>query len=142
MNVTREVVLDLLPVYLAGEASADTRALVEEYLKSDEDLARYVRSRPPELTTSPTVSRLPPEAELVTLRRTRRVLALQRWLFALAILFTTVSLATRISFDDGGHLTRVRLLFLDEPRLLLPLALGLILWIAYFTLRRRLRAAL
>jgi len=35
MNVTREVILDLLPVYLAGEASPDTRALIEEFVEQD-----------------------------------------------------------------------------------------------------------
>lgn len=43
MNVTREVILDLLPVYLAGEASPATRTLVEEYLKQDAELAQRIR---------------------------------------------------------------------------------------------------
>ena len=43
MNVTREVILDLLPLYLAGEASTQTRALVDEYLAQDPDLARLAR---------------------------------------------------------------------------------------------------
>jgi anti-sigma factor RsiW len=38
-EVTRDVVLDLLPLYLAGEVSADTRTLVETYLESDPELA-------------------------------------------------------------------------------------------------------
>ena len=42
MNVTREVILDLLPVYLAGEASPATRALVEEYMEQDQELAQRV----------------------------------------------------------------------------------------------------
>ena len=45
MNVTREVILDLLPLYLAGEASPATRALVEEYLKQDSELAQRVREQ-------------------------------------------------------------------------------------------------
>ena len=43
MNVTREVILDLLPVYLSGEASPATRTLVEEYLKQDAELAQRIR---------------------------------------------------------------------------------------------------
>ncbi|MGD2146149.1 MAG: zf-HC2 domain-containing protein [Anaerolineae bacterium] len=38
-QIERNVILDLLPLYLAGEASPDTRALVEEYLASDPELA-------------------------------------------------------------------------------------------------------
>ena len=40
MKVTRDVILDLLPLYLAGEASADTRILVEKYLETDPKLAQ------------------------------------------------------------------------------------------------------
>jgi anti-sigma factor RsiW len=39
MKITRDVILDLLPLYLADEASAATRALVEEYLETDPELA-------------------------------------------------------------------------------------------------------
>jgi hypothetical protein len=40
MTVTREVIYDLLPGYFANEASADTRALVEEYFETDPEFAR------------------------------------------------------------------------------------------------------
>jgi hypothetical protein len=40
MEITRNVILDLLPMYLANEVSEDTRALVEKYLESDPELAR------------------------------------------------------------------------------------------------------
>ena len=39
MEITRNVILDLLPLYLADEVSEDTRTLVDEYLKNDSDLA-------------------------------------------------------------------------------------------------------
>lgn len=39
MEVTRNVILDLLPLYVAGEVSQDTAALVESYLKTDPELA-------------------------------------------------------------------------------------------------------
>ena len=32
MKITRDVIYDLLPGYFAGEVSADTRALVDEFL--------------------------------------------------------------------------------------------------------------
>ena len=32
MNIAREVILDLLPAYLSGEASPATRTLVEEHM--------------------------------------------------------------------------------------------------------------
>jgi hypothetical protein len=39
MQITRNVILDLLPLYIADEVSEDTRILVDEYLKSDLELA-------------------------------------------------------------------------------------------------------
>jgi len=39
MEITRNVILDLLPLYLADEASADTKALVDRFLKDDPELA-------------------------------------------------------------------------------------------------------
>jgi hypothetical protein len=43
MNITRDVILDLLPLYVAKEASADTSALVEEYLRTDPELAEMAK---------------------------------------------------------------------------------------------------
>jgi anti-sigma factor RsiW len=43
MEITRNVILDLLPLYLADEVSADTRAIVEEYLETDPELAELAK---------------------------------------------------------------------------------------------------
>jgi hypothetical protein len=40
MKITRDVVSDLLPGYFAGEVSADTRALIGEFLSTDPEFAR------------------------------------------------------------------------------------------------------
>jgi len=42
-KITRNIIVDLLPLYLAGEASDDTRALVEEFLESDKELAKMAK---------------------------------------------------------------------------------------------------
>jgi anti-sigma factor RsiW len=42
-EVTKNVVLDLLPLYLAGEVSADSAALVKKYLETDPELAEMAR---------------------------------------------------------------------------------------------------
>jgi hypothetical protein len=39
MKITRNVILDLLPMYLADEVSSDTRTLIENYLETDPELA-------------------------------------------------------------------------------------------------------
>ena len=43
MEITRNVILDLLPLYVANEVSADTRALVEKYLETDKELANVAK---------------------------------------------------------------------------------------------------
>jgi len=43
MEITRNVILDLLPLYLAGEVSADTRAFIEKYLETDPELAKIAK---------------------------------------------------------------------------------------------------
>jgi hypothetical protein len=47
MEITRDVILDLLPLYLAGEGSPVTRALVEQYLETDSALARLAKQADP-----------------------------------------------------------------------------------------------
>ena len=43
MEITRNIILDLLPLFLAGEASPDTQALVEQYLETDLELAEMAK---------------------------------------------------------------------------------------------------
>lgn len=47
MKITRNVILDLLPLYLADEVSADTRDLVENYLGTDSELANVAKKLAP-----------------------------------------------------------------------------------------------
>ena len=43
MEITQNVILDLLPLYLAGEASEDTRKLVEDRMETDPEFADIVK---------------------------------------------------------------------------------------------------
>ncbi len=141
MNVTREVILDLIPLVIAGEASPATSALVEEYLKQDPELAERARLMRAEGLAPIAPADVPPDLELKSLRRTRRLLALQRWLFGLGIAFTATSFSMRMDFQHG-RITDFRF-FLGEYPLAygIMLGVGLVLLIAYFALRRRLRAS-
>ena len=42
-EVTKDVILDLLPLYIAGEVSEATAALVKKYLESDLELAETAK---------------------------------------------------------------------------------------------------
>lgn len=141
MNVTREVILDLLPVYLSGEASPATRTLVEEYMKQDTELAQRIRVQWSDSLAKAVPSALPPDLELRSLRRTRSLLGWQRWLFGLGIFFSAMSLSNEFSFE-GGHLKEFHFLLRDYPAEFGScVVLGLACWIAYFSIRRRLRTS-
>jgi anti-sigma factor RsiW len=139
--VTREVILDLLPVYLAGEASPATRALVEEYTQDDPELARQIRQQWAEGFDRVAPTDLPPDLELRSLRRTRKLLAWQRRLFAFAIGFFVLLLSNQSSWQ-GWHLKEFHFLIQDYP---VPfgicLALGVACWIGYLSIRHRLRTS-
>jgi anti-sigma factor RsiW len=141
MNVTREVILDLFPVYLSGEASPATRALVEEYLKQDPELAQRLRLQYADNFASAVPSIIPPELELRSLRRTRKLLRWQAWLLGFGIGFTLTALSFGFTIE-GGRFKEFRFLLLEYPAQLGAfLALGLLCWAAYFMIRRRLRTA-
>jgi len=139
VNVTREVILDLLPVYLSGEASPATRVLVEEYMEQDAELAQRIRVQWADNLAKIAPSALPPDLELRSLRRARATLGWQRWLFALGITFTALSLTSEISFE-GGRIKEFHLLMRDFPFQFGSFAvLAIACWIGYYTVRRRLR---
>ncbi len=82
MNVTRNVVTDLLPVYFSGEASDDTKLLVEDYFREDPDFERIARRAATPLATLHAVAPLPLDAERERrdLQRARDAVV-RRWLF-------------------------------------------------------------
>ncbi|MCK4539149.1 MAG: hypothetical protein KAV42_10175 [Candidatus Krumholzibacteria bacterium] len=43
MKITRDVILDLLPLFVSGEGSPDTRKLVEEYIETDPEMAELAK---------------------------------------------------------------------------------------------------
>ena len=44
MEISRNVILDLLPLYIADEASPETRQLIDQYLESDPELANVAQN--------------------------------------------------------------------------------------------------
>jgi anti-sigma factor RsiW len=74
MAVTREVILDLLPLYVSGEASPDTQLLVNEHLEQDAELARLAtqwKDRLPEPPPAP----VNPEAQAIAYQEAKRQIA-------------------------------------------------------------------
>lgn len=84
--IHRDVVIDLIPVYLSGEASEETRKLVEQAVKSDPELAKNL-DRERELLSLGAPPALPPDHEKRTLDRTKTAVRRRSVTFAGALLF-------------------------------------------------------
>ena len=132
MKITQDVIKDLLTVYLAGEATADTRALIEDWLRTDPDLARQVnQARHADL---PPVPPLPPPIEKRALDRTRRQLRWRAILLGTAIFVSLLPLS--ISFNSGG----IRGWLIEEwLERAIVIAVAGALWVVYWRLSRRMR---
>jgi hypothetical protein len=74
MNVTRNVILDLLPLYYSDEASPDTRNLIDEHLAGDPDLARVAAEGLSRLKAPPPPP-VNPEAEAMAYLEAKRQIA-------------------------------------------------------------------
>src|SRR5215471_19242044 len=101
MIVTRDVILDLLPLYVAGEASAGTRVLVTEYLSRDPELAEQVRRLQTEQPEG-VVATAAPDLEMKALLRTRREIGLRSWALGLAWFFTAMSFGVDATIGPDG----------------------------------------
>jgi hypothetical protein len=135
-DVNREIVSDLLPLYLAGEASAATRSLVEAFLREDAELALRVQAQAATIAALPFRGPLRSDAELRTIRRTRRALHLRGTILGIAIFLSLVPFS--IEGDQHG----ARWAWGDYPLGAVIFGGAAVLaWAAYFRLRRRLRAA-
>ncbi|MDH4270560.1 MAG: hypothetical protein OEW18_01145 [Candidatus Aminicenantes bacterium] len=77
MNVTRNVVLDLIPLYAANELSEDSRQIVEEFLKADSGLAELVRKMAANGLRETAPAPRSREAELQAFIQTRRIMLIR-----------------------------------------------------------------
>ena len=124
MNVTREVINDLWTVYVAGEASTDTRALVEAFLRQDPELARLLQGRGEEALLRQDPPRLSPDREAQALRRTKRLLHGWDWLLFMAMLFSGFAFG-RIVADTSWDVSPVNFIVMAT--------IAGVFWIAFFT---------
>ena len=101
MNVTRDVITDLLPVYFSGEASEDTKQLVEIYFRENPDFEGIARAAAMPLEqlrrTAPVAAEA--EREKSDLQWARKEFLRRRMVFGVALFFTLAPLMT--VFENG-----------------------------------------
>jgi len=132
MNVTKEVITDLLPLYYSDECSRDTKSLVEEYFRAHPDFEKEAGH----ISLGPLPGSLPislnREDEMKALSRTRRVQRLRSYVMGIAIFF---SLAP---FSFFANQDKVYWLFSESPMSALVYAIvGVGFWVTYFIMKRR-----
>jgi hypothetical protein len=131
MTVTRDVILDLLPLYFAGQVSADTRTLVDEFLKTDPDFARMSRR----FDALKAQGGLPEAAasERRAFERTRMLLRYRNQTIGVAIAFSLMPFAFGF---HGGQVDWI--LLRDKPAVGVTwLLVGIVCWIAAYLIGRR-----
>lgn len=144
MKVTRDVVDDLLSVYFSGEASADTRKLVEEYFRQNPAFEIEARRAAEVLQELSHIGTAPPDSriEKTALNRAKRLLRRQAILLAFSSTFTLNAISLGFSFEIGKGYTRIHWLTLPGQRhaVVFVLLIAVAFWIFYFLTRRRVRA--
>ena len=129
MNITRDVILDLLPLYLADEVSEDTRALVEAFLATDAKLAVLVEQAAIEKLPEEIPVPLSKEIEMKTFEKTKQLMRQQKILMGLSIFTSLMFIAFR------GDSEGVRWLWADSPEVGWPLfVVTTIFWTAYLNI--------
>ena len=140
MNVTREVVTDLLPIYFSGEASGDTKVLVEDYFLQDPDFERIARSAATPLETLRTATPIAVGSE-----KEKRDLECARWglqrrklLFGMSLFLTLVPVSFHFT-----HGRIVSLMVRDAPwEAAFCWSLAAFFWFLYFARLHRRTASL
>ena len=135
MHVTRDVIYDLLPVYAAGEASPDTKRIVDDFLREDIGLRELVNEEAIELLRRPVV--LDAGVGKRALDDMKRLVRRQTWFHALALVFTLIPFSMII--EDGA----VRFLMVrDSPGITAAYwLLAAMCWLGYFATKRKLGAS-
>jgi len=121
-NITRDIIADLYPLYISGDASADSRKLVETFLARDAEFAQTLKDGGRDLlAVYPTT--LAPDHELKTFAKVKRRLSGPIWLFQLAMIMSGLAFA-RIVSDTS---------FDVSPRkFIVTAAIAICCWVAFF----------
>lgn len=138
MKLEREVIIDLLPAYFSGEASAATRRLVEDFFRENPDFEKSARSAGGALESLKAAPpRLDPEKEKLALECARMTTETRSSFFWLAVLSTLMLLLFRI--QNGKIIWIVWSTPASGPGSRGPvfIAMAVFFWLFYFYARRR-----
>ena len=131
VDVNRQVISDLWPIYASGEASADTRALVDAFLASDPAFGRTLQESAGVTLGVSSAPALAPDHELETLARIRRRLSGYLGFLWLAMLFSMMAFG-RIVSDTSWDVSPLNFIVVAS--------IAGVFWIAFVVSLIRMRA--
>ncbi len=135
MKITKNIILDLLPLYFSGEASKDTVTFVENFFADHPDFAEEAQKLKANLIPNEIPISLTQEDEMKTLNKTRLMIRLRSIFLPIAIFFTLLPFSFVASSERGLVMWVVR----DFPGAAIIFgSIALISWIGYFVVRQRL----
>jgi hypothetical protein len=135
MNITDDVLNDLLTLYLAGEASADTRALIEDRARREPAFAAKLEAARAVDVAAALTATPPSGLELTALKRTRQALFLRTLFWASGLFFTVLPLTVYGNEDGAGFVFLGR-----HPGLVWAFwSVAAASWVAYHVMQREVR---
>lgn len=131
MNVTREIITDLLPVYYSDECSRDSKLLVEEFFRTNPEFERQAREL--RISFPSTIPNgLSKEDEMKSLGKTRRMLRLRSSIMGFAIFCTLAPFS--FIYTQG----KFYWLLSESPSSSVLYGVGAVaLWLLYALLKRK-----
>jgi VIT1/CCC1 family predicted Fe2+/Mn2+ transporter len=99
-SIPRNVILDLLPIYIAGEASEESKALVEEFAQNDSQIANLISTEILETDPISQKTVLPDDLEMKTIKQIRHSIRLKVWYVAFATAAILVAPLVAMQFTD------------------------------------------
>jgi hypothetical protein len=143
MFVTENVVRDLVPLYFEGEASADSRALVEKWFASDPDFARSARKQSDAVGSLASADGDPVSDESVrkALQRAHRIILIREVSLGLAgaLSLFFIAVAAFLALSPAGESREASSRIIT---LIICFLLAAANWAIYFGIRRQTVAGL
>ena len=135
MNIDKDIIIDLLPLYFSQEASAATKTVVEAYFAEHPEFAaamRRAQHQPPQIPGTPR-----PDSSAIAMTRLQQLL---RWRAGLQAVAIGCSLAPFSFIFSDGRLSWMMLR--DAPVSAMAYGLvAIVAWVAFVVLNRRMNNA-
>lgn len=132
MNITKNIIIDLLPLYYSEECSNDTKLLVEEYLQKNPEFKQQGKHFSQNSFPNNIPQNLNKEDEMKSLVKTRRLLKWRSSVMALAIFFSIAPFS--FGYVQGKFYSMIS----ESPTYALIYgSIGICLWIAYFVMKQK-----